>query len=47
LDGSAKGGIALAIEDSLGIPIKLIGVGESVEDLEPFDPKTFIDALLS
>ena len=47
LDGSAKGGIALAIEQTLGIPIKLIGVGESVEDLEPFDPKTFVDALLS
>ena len=47
LDGTAKGGIALAIEKTLGIPIKLIGVGESVDDLEPFDPKTFVDALLS
>ena len=47
LDGTAKGGIAIAIEDTLGIPIKLIGVGEGVEDLEPFDPKTFVDALLS
>ena len=47
LDGTAKGGIALAIERTLGIPIKLIGVGESAEDLEPFDPKTFVDALLS
>ena len=47
LDGSAKGGIALAIEQTLGIPIKLIGVGEGVNDLEPFDPKTFVDALLS
>jgi fused signal recognition particle receptor len=47
LDGTAKGGIALAIEDSLGIPIKLIGVGEGINDLEPFDPKTFVDALLS
>ena len=47
LDGSAKGGIALAIEQTLGIPIKLIGVGEGVDDLEPFDPKTFVDALLS
>jgi fused signal recognition particle receptor len=47
LDGTAKGGIALAIEDGLGIPIKLIGVGEGIEDLEPFDPKTFVDALLS
>jgi fused signal recognition particle receptor len=47
LDGTAKGGIALAIEDGLGIPIKLIGVGEGIDDLEPFDPKTFVDALLS
>jgi fused signal recognition particle receptor len=47
LDGTAKGGIALAIEDTLGIPIKLIGVGEGVDDLEPFDPKTFVDALLT
>jgi len=47
LDGTAKGGIALAIEDTLGIPIKLIGVGEDVDDLEPFDPKTFVDALLT
>ncbi|MDP9234092.1 MAG: signal recognition particle-docking protein FtsY [Actinomycetota bacterium] len=47
LDGTAKGGIALAIEDGLGLPIKLIGVGEGIDDLEPFDPKTFVDALLS
>lgn len=46
LDGTAKGGIALAIESSLGIPIKLIGVGEGIDDLEPFDPKAFVDALL-
>ena len=47
LDGTAKGGIAIAIEETLGIPIKLIGVGEAIDDLEPFDPKTFVDALLS
>lgn len=47
LDGSAKGGIVMAIEDTLGLPIKLIGVGEGVDDLEPFDPRTFVDALLS
>jgi len=47
LDGTAKGGIALAIEQTLQIPIKLIGVGEGIDDLEPFDPKTFVDALLS
>lgn len=47
LDGTAKGGIVLAIEQTLGIPIKLIGVGEGLDDLEPFDPKSYIDALLS
>ncbi|HWC14423.1 MAG TPA: signal recognition particle-docking protein FtsY [Actinomycetota bacterium] len=47
LDGTAKGGIAFAIETELGIPIKLIGVGEGAEDLEPFEPKAFVDALLS
>ena len=47
LDGTAKGGIAFAIETELGIPIKLIGVGEGVDDLEPFEPKAFVDALLS
>ena len=47
LDGTAKGGIAIAVENTLGIPIKLIGVGEGIDDLEPFDPKTFVDALLS
>lgn len=47
LDGSARGGIALTIEDTLGIPIKLIGVGEGMGDLEPFDPKVYVDALLA
>jgi fused signal recognition particle receptor len=46
LDGTAKGGIALAIADELGIPVKLIGVGEGVEDLRPFDPDDFARALL-
>ena len=46
LDGTAKGGIALAIADQLGIPVKLIGVGESLEDLQPFDPREFAEALL-
>ena len=41
LDGTAKGGIALAIAHELGIPVKLIGVGEGLEDLRPFDPETF------
>jgi len=46
LDGTAKGGITLAIADQLGIPVKLIGVGESLEDLRPFDPVEFARALL-
>ena len=46
LDGSAKGGVALAIASELGIPVKLIGIGESLEDLRPFDPKQFARALL-
>ncbi len=47
LDGSAKGGVALAISDELGIPVKLIGIGESLEDLRPFDAEQFARALLS
>ena len=47
LDGSAKGGIALAIQSTLGIPIKLVGLGESAEDLIDFDPDAFIDALFA
>jgi fused signal recognition particle receptor len=46
LDGTAKGGIALAISRELGMPVKLIGVGESLEDLRPFDPHQFATALL-
>lgn len=47
LDGTAKGGIALAISSELGIPVKLIGVGEKLEDLRPFDPADYAAALLS
>ena len=47
LDGTAKGGIALAIAGELGIPVKLIGVGEGIEDLRPFDPRQFAEALLA
>ena len=47
LDGTAKGGITLAIADELGIPVKLIGTGESLEDLSPFDPGDFARALLT
>jgi fused signal recognition particle receptor len=46
LDGTAKGGIVLAIEAELGIPVKLIGVGESADDLLPFEPEAFVAALL-
>ncbi len=47
LDGTAKGGITLAIADELGIPVKLIGTGESLEDLRPFDPADFARALFA
>jgi fused signal recognition particle receptor len=47
LDGTAKGGIVLAIRDALNLPVKLIGVGERPEDVEPFDPETFIDAMFA
>jgi fused signal recognition particle receptor len=47
LDGTAKGGIALAIASELGIPVKLIGVGEQLEDLRPFDPVEYARALLT
>jgi fused signal recognition particle receptor len=47
LDGTARGGIALAIARELGIPVKLIGVGESLEDLRPFDPEEFARALIA
>jgi fused signal recognition particle receptor len=46
LDGTAKGGIVIAVQQELGIPVKLVGVGEGPEDLEPFDPAAFIDALI-
>lgn len=47
LDGTAKGGIALAVQTELGIPVKLVGVGESAEDLIAFDPAEFVDALVA
>ena len=47
LDGTAKGGIALAIQSDLGIPIKLVGLGETAADLVPFDPDEFVDALFN
>jgi fused signal recognition particle receptor len=47
LDGTAKGGIAIAIQAELGIPVKYIGVGETIDDLEKFDPDQFVDALFA
>ena len=47
LDGTAKGGIALAIAQELGVPVKLIGIGEALEDLRPFDPDDFARAILA
>jgi fused signal recognition particle receptor len=46
LDGTARGGIALAIAEELGLPVKLIGIGEALEDLRPFDPDDFARALI-
>jgi len=45
LDGSAKGGIVFAIQTELGIPVKLVGLGETIGDLVPFDSDEFVDAL--
>ncbi len=45
LDGTAKGGIAIAIQSEMGIPVKYIGVGEQIDDLQRFDPDTFVNAL--
>lgn len=47
LDGTAKGGIVIAIREAVDIPVKLIGVGESPEDVEPFDPETFIESMFA
>ncbi len=45
LDGTAKGGVVLAIKDDLGLPVKFIGVGEQIDDLQPFDPESFTEAI--
>jgi len=47
LDGTAKGGIVVAIREQLDIPVKFIGVGETPDDVEPFDPEKFVDAMFS
>ncbi|HUG18526.1 MAG TPA: signal recognition particle-docking protein FtsY [Planctomycetaceae bacterium] len=46
LDGTAKGGVVVAIRERMGIPVKYVGVGEQIDDLQLFDPATFVDALL-
>jgi fused signal recognition particle receptor len=46
LDGTAKGGIVISVQRELGIPVKLIGLGEGPDDLAPFEPEAFADALL-
>ena len=47
LDGTAKGGIVIAVQQELGVPVKLIGLGEGPDDLAPFEPEAFVDALLA
>ncbi len=46
LDGSAKGGIVVAVQRELGVPVKLVGLGEGPDDMAPFEPRAFVDALL-
>jgi fused signal recognition particle receptor len=46
LDGTAKGGIVVAVQRELGVPVKLVGLGEGPDDLAPFDPGEFVDALI-
>ncbi|GAP57910.1 signal recognition particle receptor FtsY [Arthrobacter sp. Hiyo1] len=47
LDGTAKGGIVVAIQKALGVPVKLVGLGEGPDDLAPFEAEAFVDALLN
>ena len=47
LDGTAKGGIVVAIREQLDIPVKFIGVGETPDDVEPFEPQRFVEALFA
>jgi fused signal recognition particle receptor len=46
LDGTAKGGVVIPIEHELGLPVKLVGIGEGSGDMIPFDPDAFVDALV-
>ena len=47
LDGTAKGGIAIAIQEELNVPVKFIGIGEKISDLQRFDPSAYVDALFA
>ena len=47
LDGSAKGGIVISVQQTLGVPVKLVGLGEGPDDLAPFDPEGFVDGILA
>ena len=46
LDGTAKGGIVVNVQRRLGVPVKLVGLGEGADDLAPFDPEAFVDAII-
>ena len=46
LDGTARGGIVISVQRELGVPVKLVGLGEGADDLAPFEPEAFVDALL-
>ena len=47
LDGTAKGGVVIAIKNELGVPVKYVGVGEQIDDLQPFNSKEFVEALFA
>ena len=47
LDGTAKGGIAIAIQSELNVPVKYIGIGEQIDDLQKFDPNSYVNALFA
>ena len=47
LDGTAKGGIVVSVQRELGVPVKLVGLGEGPDDLAPFEAETFVDAIIS
>ena len=47
LDGTAKGGVIIALQSELGLPVKLVGVGEGIDDLQPFDVDDFVEAIFN